>query len=144
MITPVSAGQIPPVPELFLLPEQERGDAWKDFWSHYRGRWLFGLIIFAPPLAFVLDYLLLWRVTWLPGWSHILIVAAMLLGAVLLAVRCIKRPFQRYLRAELNRRGIAICTRCGYDLRGQTDARCPECGLPFNGPAPGPGSSGAD
>lgn len=24
-----------------------------------------------------------------------------------------------------------VCTRCGYDLRGLPEPRCPECGLPF-------------
>ncbi len=27
--------------------------------------------------------------------------------------------------------GENICDRCGYDLRGLTDRRCPECGTPF-------------
>ncbi len=26
------------------------------------------------------------------------------------------------------RRRLGLCERCGYDLRGQIDARCPECG----------------
>ncbi|MBN1347708.1 MAG: hypothetical protein JXQ73_33785 [Phycisphaerae bacterium] len=35
------------------------------------------------------------------------------------------------LRRQLVERGIPICIRCGYDLRGQTEPRCPECGTPF-------------
>ncbi len=33
-----------------------------------------------------------------------------------------------YLRQYLNAQGIAICQNCGYDLRGQVNPRCPECG----------------
>ncbi len=36
------------------------------------------------------------------------------------------------LRKELAARGIPICIRCGYDIRGLTDARCPECGTEFD------------
>ncbi|MCB9850467.1 MAG: hypothetical protein H6817_07145 [Phycisphaerales bacterium] len=43
-----------------------------------------------------------------------------------------RRPYQRYLREHLQASGIAICLGCGYDLRGQATARCPECGLAFD------------
>lgn len=36
-----------------------------------------------------------------------------------------------YLRQYLNDKGIAICRNCGYDLRGQVNPRCPECGAVF-------------
>ncbi len=39
---------------------------------------------------------------------------------------------QRFLRHQLVASGIPICLKCGYDLRGQTEARCPECGTPFD------------
>lgn len=32
------------------------------------------------------------------------------------------------LRRQLLARGVPICLACGYDLRGQTVPRCPECG----------------
>jgi len=38
-----------------------------------------------------------------------------------------------YLRQYLNDHGIPICENCGYDLRGQVDPRCPECGTAFDG-----------
>ena len=38
----------------------------------------------------------------------------------------------RLLRTDLNSRGIIVCMRCGYDLRGQMNERCPECGEPFS------------
>ncbi|MHC4797878.1 MAG: hypothetical protein ACYTF1_14640 [Planctomycetota bacterium] len=39
---------------------------------------------------------------------------------------------QKFLRQELCKRGIPICIKCGYDLRGQTEPRCPECGQEFD------------
>ena len=37
---------------------------------------------------------------------------------------------RRYLREQLVARGVPICLKCGYDLRGQVAPRCPECGTP--------------
>jgi len=39
---------------------------------------------------------------------------------------------QRSLRRKLVSNGVPICVRCGYDLRGQIEARCPECGDAFD------------
>ena len=39
---------------------------------------------------------------------------------------------RRYLRQALIDDGFAICGLCGYDLRGLTEPRCPECGAPFD------------
>lgn len=41
-----------------------------------------------------------------------------------------RRPIQRDLREQLVARGVPICLACGYDLRGNTSGRCPECGSP--------------
>jgi len=38
-----------------------------------------------------------------------------------------RKPVQRHLRNELVARRIPICIKCGYDLRGQVEPRCPEC-----------------
>ena len=42
------------------------------------------------------------------------------------------RPYIRFVRRYLQERGIAVCLNCGYDLRGQRDPRCPECGREFD------------
>ncbi len=39
---------------------------------------------------------------------------------------------KRKLRTELVKRGVPICIPCGYDLRGLTEPRCPECGTSFD------------
>lgn len=41
-----------------------------------------------------------------------------------------RRRCRRYLREQLIARGIPICLKCGYDLRGQVEPKCSECGTP--------------
>jgi hypothetical protein len=43
-----------------------------------------------------------------------------------------RSELRHLLREQLVDKGVAICLRCGYDLRGQVDPRCPECGTPFD------------
>ena len=43
-----------------------------------------------------------------------------------------RRRCRRFLRAELVSRGVPVCLPCGYDLRGQQEPRCPECGTSFD------------
>ena len=39
-----------------------------------------------------------------------------------------RREIQTTVRRLLRERGLRVCMRCGYDLRGNTQPRCPECG----------------
>ncbi len=45
----------------------------------------------------------------------------------------LRNSMRKYLREQLIARGVPICLHCGYDLRGQTEPRCPECGKAFDG-----------
>ncbi len=52
-------------------------------------------------------------------------------GLLILEHRFLYRPYvKRSLREQLLGRGVPICLECGYDLCGQFDPRCPECGAP--------------
>ncbi len=82
----------------------------------------------------------LWsRYLWIPVVSNHLprwlvsMLPAILVGASLglILQYAWRRPLQRRLREELVARGIPVCIACGYDLRGQTEPRCPECGREF-------------
>jgi hypothetical protein len=63
-------------------------------------------------------------------------VALVLAGSAALAIfiGCLwhRRLTRRRLRVELTKLGQAICLECGYDLRGQVESRCPECGRAFD------------
>jgi hypothetical protein len=52
----------------------------------------------------------------------------------MLAMACIflfcQNSLRREIRAQLAARGMTICVECGYDVRGQVELRCPECGAP--------------
>jgi len=54
------------------------------------------------------------------------------LGVFVLVLKNVNGITRRFLRKELVRRGIPVCIKCGYDLRGQTETRCPECGAEFD------------
>jgi hypothetical protein len=60
----------------------------------------------------------------------------MYLGCLALLARVQKwrfsRRMQKLLREHLIELRIPVCLHCGYDLRGQTEPRCPECGRGFD------------
>ncbi len=49
---------------------------------------------------------------------------------------CLYIQMQRFIRVFLRQylaeRGYPLCAHCGYNLRGQLEHRCPECGAPFD------------
>ena len=57
---------------------------------------------------------------------------------ILLPLYCIlytvptRKRIRRQMRQRLQEIHIPICLECGYDLRGQEQARCPECGREFD------------
>ena len=57
-----------------------------------------------------------------------LLVVILLSGGVSLMFRS---KIRRWLREYLATIGIPVCVNCGYNLTGLTEARCPECGQPF-------------
>lgn len=63
-----------------------------------------------------------------PGIPLALVLAvALFLGHRIFIAPCV----QAEIRRELAGRGYLVCVHCGYDLRAQTELRCPECGLAF-------------
>ncbi len=63
---------------------------------------------------------------------YVFMLYAAALGAALGYGRklLLRRAIHRTLRKYLCERGLTVCMRCGYDLRGQREQRCPECGAP--------------
>jgi hypothetical protein len=59
------------------------------------------------------------------------LVAAATIGASIYH-HCSDRVVRRGVRQEMTRCGYPTCVKCGYDLTGLDDARCPECGTDFD------------
>lgn len=127
-------------PELSLLPDDEarvavlrrlqRGLLRRgSFWLLCLGGGLINSVVIIGSQA------LLNRLVPLNGpiWLLRMLPAALLGAGLGIGVQFLWRgPLRRSLREELVSRGVPICVPCGYDLRGQTEPRCPECGRPFD------------
>ena len=122
------------LPELALFPSGKAGRAaWRQAYRAAYKNWAIYLWIALVCLFFVYFFPVLCSL--IPGPESLrvgLIGAAV--GAAFyfgLVVFC-KRPIQRSLRKQLIELGIPVCTECGYELRGQVEPRCPECGVEFD------------
>lgn len=67
----------------------------------------------------------------LPPWVVYIIEFVMVVGVLYWLMWLSRGRIRRELRQQLIDAGFAICGPCGYDLRGLTEPRCPECGQPF-------------
>lgn len=43
-----------------------------------------------------------------------------------------RNKVRQSLRLQLREMHVPVCQHCGYDLRGQVEARCPECGREYD------------
>lgn len=68
------------------------------------------------------------RVGELQSWITIVLVG----GVPIWVTFVFRRRMRTSLRRELALYGHPICVRCGYDVRGLTEPRCPECGAVFH------------
>lgn len=97
---------------------------------------LVGLILFVI-MAIILVAVIIQQSAG-PVWSAVMRVVEWTLpvvlafGIVSFLVYFHRRAIQRSLREQLCAIGVPVCMACGYDLRGQVDPRCPECGRPFD------------
>jgi hypothetical protein len=117
-------------PELDLFDDtSERLEAYRRARSSVVGQRSRALVLVALILAtaFILAMLMvgfqslaIWVGPFVSGVSGAIGLAA--------ANYLFRRPIQEHLRAQLNARGIPVCVRCGYNLRGNVTGRCPECG----------------
>ncbi|MGQ9648617.1 MAG: hypothetical protein ACUVXJ_00735 [Phycisphaerae bacterium] len=66
------------------------------------------------------------------GWVGGVIAGVYPLAVAIGSQYLVRKLLIRYLREQLVAKGVPICIYCGYDLRGQVDPRCPECGKAFD------------
>lgn len=129
----------PPENRLLGNMEERRrayGSVWRSFWKDRRN-WVSIFMCVLVYGCIKLGCIKACALTAGGQWSHvgfamavIVIMVCPLLASALLFLWHRKR-MSMYLRKYLNENGVPICMPCGYDLRGQVDLYCPECGTPF-------------
>lgn len=134
-------------PELERFPSiADRGRAWAEAGQAAQRRagfWM-PLMVLAGVGIMLGSYLLapLAYEAWVP-WFTAAAYSLFVFG--LLAIPALySRYIGQSLRTHLNTFGVRVCVPCGYDLRGTTEPRCPECGampiLPVHRPDGAPQS----
>jgi hypothetical protein len=96
--------------------------------------WL-GLVAYTAAVGLIVSAVLIVLRTWVPlsGGKFAGIVGATTGSSGAFGLRWFWRHrFRKLLRERLVEAGIPICIKCGYDLRGQIEPRCPECGTEFD------------
>ena len=129
------------LPECASASEHQRGDA-VDFVCRElipKPYQVVGVILAWPVIIFVSRYLagfITPHLAFLPWLARNLVdvfIGFLLFGilAVVVAWLLRHRAVAR-LRERLIWLGVPLCLHCGYDLRGQIEPRCPECGRTFD------------
>ena len=121
------------IPELRREPDEDRRwAAYRSGMAHSWFDWWMGACI---PLSCLTAYLRPFR-----GRSHRLAPSlvyffgnlgiALLIFSILMGVGfvALRSQIRRHTRARLKGMGTPICVPCGYDLTGNTNGICPECG----------------
>lgn len=127
-------------PELRHLQNPlERQAVWKAVWRNLRWRYV-GVLMLLIAVVMPLGTLAgagLARLLGANTLGHRAFISGLTGGSTgamisFLAVRICCGRLQRTIRERLVSRGVAVCIQCGYDLQGQTEPRCPECGTSFD------------
>ena len=125
-------------PELEYFPSREEARCvvhdWKKRLIRMPRFWL-SLVLYTVAVGGTTFALLLSVRRWvhIPASMYGGIVGGITGGSGFVVVNWIWRhKLRRYLREQLMARGIPVCLKCGYDLRGQSVPRCPECGTPYD------------
>jgi hypothetical protein len=120
------------LPELELFPSREKGPALRRATNNWRTN---SIVVPIVVVGYVMTKYLgssMHSMFALPRGIVSSIVALMWFGLSCWSLWLSRTLIRRRLREELIEDGFAICRSCGYDLRGLTESRCPECGTPFD------------
>lgn len=129
-------------PELRLFDSDEEREKMlaesKSVWEIFI--FFFVILIVTPVILKLVHYMQQGVSRLLPGlgasYANRLFLVLMMSAALGLVMRVLLIPLrkrqQRVLREKLVEKGVPICIECGYDLRGQIEPRCPECGTGFD------------
>lgn len=119
-------------PELNLFPPDKLHNAF----SRAAWNWQTMLSMGAMFALYVIGYhpfnYILYGIYAMPYWCTAVIKASIFAVICYCGPLLTRARIRRKMRQELISIGILVCEPCGYDLRGQTEPRCPECGAPFD------------
>lgn len=129
-------------PELAsFASDEERHRAWKRALRALLRSWTYWAVLLVGTPAVVASIVLYARFA-MPWISSMGLVSAPLVSGVVggvvggsasvWSVALFRRRIARSLREQLLDAGVPVCLACGYDLRGQVEPRCPECGRAFD------------
>ena len=125
-------------PELRRFPSREDADQALRAWGKQLMRmprfWL-GIVGYSSGVGAIIAMILISVRPWfhVPTTLYGGVVGGVTGGSCMVMVAWFWRHrCRRFLRQQLAAHGIAVCLKCGYDLRGQTEPRCSECGTSFD------------
>lgn len=127
-------------PDLFLIEDKsERKRVWREAIKPVSGsaRYL-GLLVVGMLVAQTSGGMLVMVLaeefgkTKVPLWFDIPIRFFLSVLGALFPIWLMRRRITKDIRQYLNQNGFQLCVACGYDLRGQVEWRCPECGAAFD------------
>ena len=114
-------------PEFALFPTDDQRRAARDGLTKLRfSRWYVSLPVIV--VAAILPAILLVRWLRLPSWYLALILTCWFPVLMVGQFWFWRHHIRKHVRQRLLEAGVPVCQTCGYDLRGQVDPRCPECG----------------
>ena len=127
-------------PDLFLVDDKAaRKRIWREAVKPVSGTAAYiGLLIVCVTLGQMLAAMLMVlvaqdlgivRVPW--WWDVPLRLLFSVIGA-LTPLWLMRRRITKNVRLHLNQEGFRLCLVCGYDLRGQVESLCSECGSPVD------------
>ena len=121
--------------ELAHFESNKRKEYALDKANPYSGRLFLSLVIFmAQVLIAVALSRVLHAVLGVPRvYAGALLFGVIVIVTALAELAIARKATRRSLRQLLKEQGMLVCTGCAYDLRGQVEHRCPECGRPFKG-----------
>ena len=95
-----------------------------------RFRWIELLTPLIPPAVMAVVAVTMLFSTFFTGWPILLLIAVQMTVTWILFALVGRISWKPRVHSALGELGYDVCRRCGYWLRGLTDAehRCPECG----------------
>ncbi|GJM25638.1 MAG: hypothetical protein DHS20C16_20530 [Phycisphaerae bacterium] len=115
-------------PELALLKDHQRQrQAMLRATSHIV--WLQWVLAIAVPIVTIPMWRIGVRAIPPPMNDHVLLLLAIVMGLVWIFLPMIAyyKSIQQKVREQISSLGVPVCIKCGYQLQGIAESRCPEC-----------------